>query len=102
MFDVSVPRTVLREQYDERPEKDETLDSDHDIESYDVVDDALREGSVYSASPNLGGGQPPVINTSTDSPSESPPRHHWSEASIPKGKTTCRIVYSKCMLNLAL
>lgn len=82
----AVPRTVLREQYEERPEKDETLDTqDPDIESYDVVDDALREGSVYSASPVGGSGRPGGTNTSVSAaPSESPPRYRTADP-LPRG-----------------
>ncbi|XP_054272092.1 uncharacterized protein LOC128992509 isoform X2 [Macrosteles quadrilineatus] len=78
-----VPRTVLREQYEERPEKDETLDTqDTDIDAYDVVDDALRESSVYSASPVGGADRPGGANTSVSAaPSEAPPRYHTSDPS---------------------
>lgn len=83
-----VPRSVLREQYEERPEKDETLEPEQDIDTYDVVDDALREGSVYSASPNLGVGQPAPNNVSGGpSPSEAPPKYHTADPSI-RGRFT--------------
>ncbi|XP_054270538.1 protein eva-1 isoform X2 [Macrosteles quadrilineatus] len=83
-----VPRTVLREQYEERPEKDETLDTqDTDIDAYDVVDDALRESSVYSASPVGGADRPGGANTSVSAaPSEAPPRYHTSDPS-PRGRS---------------
>ncbi|XP_046671379.1 protein eva-1-like [Homalodisca vitripennis] len=82
-----VPRSVLREQYEERPEKDETLEPDQDIDTYDVVDDALREGSVYSASPNLGGSRTGGANNITGGPSESPPKYHIADPQ-PRGRLT--------------
>ncbi|KAG8309443.1 hypothetical protein J6590_085888 [Homalodisca vitripennis] len=82
---MKIPRSVLREQYEERPEKDETLEPDQDIDTYDVVDDALREGSVYSASPNLGGSRTGGANNITGGPSESPPKYHIADPQ-PRGK----------------
>lgn len=75
---------MLREQYEERPEKDETLDVDQDIDTYDVVDDALREGSVHSAPPATGGAK--SVDNSSSTPSESPPRHHTADPG-PRGKS---------------
>lgn len=80
-----VPRSVLREQYEERPEKDESLDVDPDIDTYDVVDDALREGSVHSAPPATGVAKS-GDNNSSSTPSESPPRHHTADPG-PRGKS---------------
>lgn len=79
-----VPRSVLREQYEERPEKDESLDVDPEFDTYDVVDDALREGSVHSAPPATGVAK--AGDNSSSTPSESPPRHHTADPG-PRGKS---------------
>ncbi|XP_054272102.1 protein eva-1 homolog C-like isoform X2 [Macrosteles quadrilineatus] len=48
-----VPKTVLREQFEDTVvEEDEGVEPDYDVD-YDSVDNALRENHVYSESPRL-------------------------------------------------
>lgn len=50
---VSVPRSILRDHYDEIIEEDEGNESEYEVEGYESVDNALRESHIYSESPKM-------------------------------------------------
>lgn len=77
----SVPKTVLREQFEDQVEEDERADPDYDVDYDPSVDNALRENHVFSESPKLAvaGGKHnnslPGDPAAAENPSQVPPHH---------------------------
>ncbi|KAL1138843.1 hypothetical protein AAG570_008905 [Ranatra chinensis] len=74
-----VPRKVLREQYEDRPEEDEMVEPEMDFDQYDSLDDAFRDSDAFSPSPNLAGGgrhnasaRPHLPSTAVPTPYSNP------------------------------
>lgn len=57
LYHFLVPRTVLREQFGETTEQDETPEPEEYMDNYDTVEDALKERGVFSPKLPFAGGR---------------------------------------------